>query len=119
VVLVFTDVLPYTSREHDDHTVTGRKRGDAPAIIGSWSGDLVGGKWMFRINPADVTAPNRNAAGEKEFPTQQQIDNLIASSRRVVKSRTGLAIVRRDYGASASAASDRKWDTGFDVVPGK
>lgn len=119
VVLVFTDVLPYTSREHDDRTATGRKRGDAPAIIGSWSGDFVSGKWTFRINPADITPPNRNSAGQKEFPTQKQIDNQIAQSQRIVRSRTGLALVRRDFGASASAASDRKWDTGFDIVPGK
>lgn len=117
VVLVFTDILPYTFREHDDRTAKGRKRGDVPAVIGSWSGELVKGKWMLKINRSDLTPPNRNSAGQKEYPTQSQIDGLVDQSRRIVKSRTGLMLVKRDFSQSSSGGGDRKWDTGFDIVP--
>ncbi|HEX3997126.1 MAG TPA: hypothetical protein VHX65_01080 [Pirellulales bacterium] len=117
VVLVFTDVLSYTSRDHDDRTAAGRKRGDAPATIGSWSGERLNGKWTFKINRSDLTPPNRNAAGQKEYPTQAQIDRLVGQAQRIVKSRTGFLLVKRDFGNASSGGGDRKWDTGFDIVP--
>jgi hypothetical protein len=118
VVLVFTDILSYTYRDHDDHTAAGRKRGDAPAVIGSWSGERVNGQWRFTINRSDLTPPNRNAAGQKEYPTQAQIDRLVVQSRRIVSLRTGLLLVKRDFSRS-SLPGGRQWDTGFDIVPAK
>jgi len=119
VVLVFTDILPYTFRDHDDRTAKGRKRGDAPAVIGSWSGERVNGKWMLKINRSDLTPPNRSSAGQKEYPTQSQIDNLVFQSQRIVKSRTSLTLVKRDFSQFSSNGGDRKWDTGFDIVPAR
>lgn len=119
VLLVFTDILPYTPREHDDRTARGRKFGDVPAVIGSWSGELVNGKWMLTINRSDLTPPNRNSTGQKEYPTQSQIDSLVVLSQRIVKSRTGLMLVKRDFSQLSSRGGDRKCDTGFDIAPAK
>jgi hypothetical protein len=119
VVLVFTDILTRTYRDHDDRTTKGRQRGDAPAVIGSWSGDLVGGKWIFKINRSDLTPPNQNAAGQREYPTQVQIDQLVGRSQRTVESRTGLLLVKRDFSRSTAPQGNRQWDTGFDIVQQK
>ena len=119
VVLVFTDVLVDTYRDHNDRTASGRRRGDAPDVIGSWSGDLVNGAWEFSINRSDLTPPNRNSAGQKGYPSQAQINSIVARSRHIVESRTSCALVNRNFGKAAAGGDGRKWDTGFDIVPAR
>ena len=85
IVLVFTDLLVYTFHDHDDSTPQGRRRGDVPAVIGSWSGDLVDGTFRFKVNRADLAPANFNAAGEREYPLKSQIDRMTTLAQQVVK----------------------------------
>lgn len=41
------------------------------------------------------------------------------TAQRIVHSRTGLMLVKRDFSQLLSGGGDRKWDTGFDIVPAK
>jgi hypothetical protein len=111
IVLIYTDVLygPNKTRRPGDPTTN--KWGDVPAIIGSWSGTLVNGQWVFRVNQNDLSPPNVDGQGKRVYPTDAQIADYVARARAVMKKRTGASIEPRDY-----STLGRDEDTGFDAV---
>lgn len=112
IVLVWTDALNMKPKDHADTNRDTRAQGDAPLIIGSWSGSISkNGDWIFTINQADLTKSNLGTTGKEDYPTAQQISTIVSQSKTVVRSRTGYQLKERDFSAT------RDSDTGFDIVP--
>ena len=59
IVLLYTDILQGPAAETSSVQTTGH--GDLPAIIGSWTGKLQNGKWVFTTQPGDVNIITRNS----------------------------------------------------------
>ena len=129
VVLVYTDILYDTNAQHSDEGA-GKQQGDAPAVIGSWSGDLqADGTWKFTKNDADLFVH------QADYPTFAQITAFTTAAKGVVNTKTGYTLKERpatlagipiNNGPAITAAINTAiannqinpggHDTGFDIL---
>jgi hypothetical protein len=125
-LLVYTDVLwnsPPNARVD---------QGDIPVIFGSWSADLVKGKWTITVNPGDRTEPRDG------YPELKDYAGRIAAVRTTIFEKTrfllmtrpdtleGVYFPKRDMprdmireiidNAVDKELINNKADTGFDII---
>jgi hypothetical protein len=134
VVLVYTDIALNTPA----NTAT-IGQGDAPVVIGSFTGDLGAGGWTIAFNQADWTAPYTPAKkywNSRHYPWQPDYPGMLASARKVLMEKTGYELQARPAGLTTTSTDAAKLkaksviqaafdkglinsllDTGYDIVP--
>jgi hypothetical protein len=128
VVVMYTDVL----YQPPDLATPTNSQGDLPVIIGSFSGDLIGGKWQIKANPGDVI---QQRDGQPKLP---EYAGILEGAQKILKEKTGYSLKARPEtlqdirGPSAKLNRrqidgiiqkavgkkiNKETDTGFDIDP--
>jgi RHS repeat-associated protein len=139
IVVVATDVLmqpPFDTTKNNHY-------GDLPAVIGSFSGDLIAGEWQIKANPGDVIQPwpgkdvIHKRGGPK--PVQAEYAGILDRVNTLLRANTGYSLKARPVAlenirgpskeidkreiqqrlrdAAEAKEINNEYDTGFDIDP--